>query len=164
MMSLDPQRGPDRSPGPVPGPSDGPANWPGAPARVEVLMTSLLSWIASETGHLVLTLPAVTLIMRPVLSSLSPLAPHRLARYAPAEGTVELALDWHETDPVHQSVLLLALIRHVQVRTPAAGRSAGERDREAYALQARWLRQRGIDFRLAFGLSPALIARLRLDA
>jgi hypothetical protein len=137
-------------------------------------MTSLLCWIASETGHLVLQLPTVTLSPRPVLSSLSPLSPHDLARYVrsagPLEsgqielGTIELALDWHDTDPVHQSVLLHALIRHVQARTPAAGRTAGMRDAEAYVLQALWLAQRDIEFRLAFGISPALIARLRLDA
>jgi hypothetical protein len=126
-------------------------------------MTSLLCWIASETGHLVLQLPAVTLSPRSALSILSPLSPHDLARYRRGTGAIELAQDWHETDPVHQSVLLRALIRHVQARTPAAGRSPGMRDAEAYVLQAHWLAQRGLDFRLTFGISPALIARLGLD-
>jgi len=82
-----------------------------------------------------------------------------LAVHESDTATVYLARDWDESDPVDRSVLLHALLHHVQ-----SCRFHDARESDAYRLQALWLGQQGIDFRLAFGMSPSLIARLRLCA
>jgi len=131
---------------------------------IDEMILSMMSWIASTTGQPVPAPPAVALRSVSVRPSLSPLAPHLLAVHESDTATVHLARDWDESDPVDQSVLLHALLHHVQSRSPCTCRFHNARESDAYRLQALWLGQQGIDFRLAFGMSPSLISRLRLCA
>jgi hypothetical protein len=127
---------------------------------IDELMLSLMSWIDRTTEWPLSDPPAVVLCSMTVRPSLSPLAPHRLAFYDEGSHSVHLARDWNEDDPIDQSVLLHALLHHVQPRS--AERCHHAREAEAYRLQGLWLSQHGIDFHQAFGVSPSLIARLHL--
>ncbi len=134
------------------------------PSAVDELILSLMIWIAETTDQPFIEPPAIvhrTLTVRP---SLSPLAPHLLAFYDDHSGSVHLARDWDERDPIDQSVLLHALLHHAQAPMARTDRCHHVRESEAYQLQALWLAQQGIDFYQAFGVSPSLIARLDLCA
>ncbi len=128
------------------------------------LVLSLMIWIARTTEQPTAEPPAVVVRSVTVRPSLSPLAPHLLAFYDEDARTVHLARDWDEFDPIDQSVLLHALLHHVQAGSPASYPCRHAREAEAYRLQALWLSQQGIDFYQAFGVSPSLIARLDLCA
>ncbi|MBI3515611.1 MAG: hypothetical protein HY060_16365 [Proteobacteria bacterium] len=131
---------------------------------IDDLIVSLLIWIAGNATLPPAAPPAIVVRSTTVRPSLSPLAPHLLAFYDEDARTIHLARDWDETDPIDQSVLLHALLHHVQAGAAVPDRSHGAREAEAYRLQALWLSQRGIDFYFAFGVSPSLIARLGLCA
>lgn len=131
---------------------------------IDESMLSLMSWIARTTERPPPAPPTVVVHTSTVRPSLSPLAPHRLALYDEDSRTIHVARDWDGHDPIDQSVLLHALLHHVQPRAAESDRCHHAREAEAYRLQALWLSQQGIDFRLAFGMSPSLIARLHLCA
>jgi hypothetical protein len=131
---------------------------------IDDLMLSLTVWIARTTERPLGAPPGVVTRTATVRPSLSPLAPHRLAFYEAATGTIHLARDWDATDPIDQSVLLHALLHHAEAQAGTGDRHHHAREADAYRLQALWLAQQGIDFRQAFGVSPSLIARLDLCA
>ncbi len=144
--------------------SDAHPTTPPGPSMVDELIMSLMIWIADTTEQPFADPPSIvhrTLTVRP---SLSPLAPHLLAFYDEDSGTIHLARDWDERDPIDQSVLLHALLHHAQAQSSPSHRCHHTRESEAYRLQALWLAQQGIDFYQAFGVSPSLIARLDLCA
>jgi hypothetical protein len=128
---------------------------------LDELMVSLMAWIAVTTDLPVIDPPELMVGATAVRPSLSPLAPHLLALYDEDTSCILLARDWDEADPIDRSVLLHALLHHVQAAA-AAQRCDGVREAEAYRLQALWLSQQGIDFYQAFGASPTLLARLGL--
>ena len=128
------------------------------------LLASLTTWIAGVTALPIRTPPDVVIGARRRRPALSPLAPHLLALYDADSGTVHLARDWDETDPIDQSVLLHALLHHIQATAVPPEPCHARREAEAYRLQALWLSQQGIDFYQAFGASPSLLARLGLCA
>jgi hypothetical protein len=129
---------------------------------LDELMVSLMAWIAVTTDLPIADPPELMVGATTVRPSLSPLAPHLLALYDEDTCCILLARDWDETDPIDQSVLLHALLHHVQASAAAPHRDDGTREAEAYRLQALWLSQQGIDFYQAFGASPTLLARLGL--
>jgi hypothetical protein len=136
----------------------------GGPTMVDELVLSLLIWIGRTTEQPTAAPPFVVRRLVTAWPSLSPLAPHLLAFYDAETGTIRLARDWDAADPIHQSVLLHALLHHAQTVSAQTYRCQHACESETYRLQALWLAQQGIDFYQAFGVSPSLIARLDLCA
>jgi hypothetical protein len=131
---------------------------------IDESMLSLMTWIARTTGQPPPVPPTVVVHEAAVRPSLSPLAPHRLAVYDQDSRTIHMAHDWDGHGEIDRSVLLHALLHHVQPHPAESDRCHHAREAEAYRLQALWLSEQGIDFRQAFGMSPSLIARLHLCA
>ena len=65
------------------------------------------------------------------------------AGWDPIPSTPEAYAD--ENDPIDQSVLLHALLHHVQASARVPHRGHGTGEAEAYRLQALWLSQQGIE-------------------
>jgi len=115
-------------------------------------MSAMMVWIASVSGlpepehpPAVRRLPPAEIAerARPAAARVSQAGGTYLALYRPAHSTILLRADWSRDSLRDRSILVHELVHHMQ---DAAGRGypcPAAREREAYALQARWLEERG---------------------
>jgi hypothetical protein len=134
---------------------------------VHVLTLALLAWIAAKTGLAAPESPRIAFVpeyqMRGVFEAAA--YPDRqpqadvpanqrvsdahqtsgiLAFYLHATATVYLPETWRPDALRNQSILLHELVHHVQVFNKVVPACHAALERQAYALQATWLREHGI--------------------
>jgi hypothetical protein len=114
------------------------------------LILALLVWIASESGLLLPPPPPVILVSREHISGLAygrgGLSTEDMdvrAAYDLDASTVYLRNDWDPTDLRSRASLLHELIHHTQSFNKVPARCPGERERLAYELTLKWLREEG---------------------
>jgi hypothetical protein len=76
-----------------------------------------------------------------------------LAFYDERSGVIHLAVGWSGATPAEQSILVHEMVHHFQARTGQRFACAGERERPAYAAQARWLERSGLTLEGAFRIN-----------
>jgi hypothetical protein len=129
---------------------------------VGTLMPTLLAWITAKTGLVAPEAPRIAFVpkyrMRPLFDAAA--YPDRqpqadvpadqgasdapLAFYVRATATVYLPETWRPSALRDQSKLLHELVHHVQRFNRVVPACPGALERQAYELQAAWLRERGV--------------------
>ena len=107
------------------------------------LIIALLAWVGAETGLTVPAPPPVVLVPEARMLELAAGSSDVKAMYMRDEGTIYLRDDWGIADLRCRATLLHELVHHVQIvnRVPVA--CPAEREREAYRLTLKWLREQG---------------------
>lgn len=144
------------------------ATTPGSPgataAASPALLTAAMAWVAAVTD---LPLPA----QPPTVAFSDPAAMAALrggdgaapghagaesivALYDTTTRTIHLPPGWTGASPAEMSILVHELVHHMQTVAARPHACAAERERAAYAAQARWLELFGGDLATAFEIDP----------
>jgi hypothetical protein len=124
------------------------------------------AWVADEIGVPVPeVLPEVRLSSRQTLADLSraggsgasPGGARVAALYDPEGGRIHLATGWTGRTPEEVSLLVHEMVHHFQSLGGAHFACPAEREREAYAIQDRWLGLFGGSLATSFGLEPLFL-------
>ncbi len=116
---------------------------------MEVLIATLAGWIAIQTGLAVVEPPHIEKVTPITMSerAFGPgIAPSPLLRalYSQPAGTVYLRKNWDASNLRDQSELLHELIHHFQNVHNLKYGCGAEREKLAYDLQIKWLREQGV--------------------
>jgi hypothetical protein len=110
------------------------------------LILALLTWIVGETGLAMPPPPPVVMVseeqMSELVSGSTDVGDFR-GLYSRDAGIVYLRDDWNPADLRNRASLLHELVHHVQVFNGVPARCPAERERQAYDLTLKWLREQG---------------------
>lgn len=131
---------------------------------MDALVLALMTWIQAASGlPMAEQMPDVRRIAPQRMAELA--NPKRadaydrsitsgyLALYHADSGTVLLRHDWDAGDLRDRSILLHELVHHMQASAARSYPCAGAREREAYALQGKWLEERGANLFELLGMN-----------
>jgi hypothetical protein len=76
-----------------------------------------------------------------------------LSFYDERRGVIHLPEGWTGATPAEQSMLVHEMVHHFQAETGQRFACAGEREKPAYAAQARWLERSGLTLEGAFRIN-----------
>lgn len=131
---------------------------------MDVLIASLLSWLAQATDlNAVGPAPTVQFASSADLAELRYAGLELQARrdvvglYVDETRTILLTEGWDAGDPADVSALVHELVHHLQNDAGARYWCSGEREAEAYAVQAEWLAQFDMTLESEFGLDPVTL-------
>jgi hypothetical protein len=113
------------------------------------LILALLTWIVVETRLLMPGPPAVVLASETQISQLVQAddlqaSANVRALYDHDGATVYLRHDWDRADLRSRATLLHELVHHVQYFNSIPTQCPGSRERQAYQLTVKWLRDQGV--------------------
>jgi hypothetical protein len=122
------------------------------PARISAdVIRGYVKWIVDQTGWPTADVPPIktiplgdlaTMLLGP-LSDLEGIRPAAL--YSKNEHMIYLANTWKNDDVLDQSILVHELVHHLQMENHIQLECWGRYEVQAYELQIRWLRARGIE-------------------
>jgi hypothetical protein len=122
------------------------------------------AWVADELALPDAAPPGVAFADRRRLAAMRypEATPHRSpaaveALYDPAARVILLPLGWRGATPAEVSVLVHELVHHLQEASGQRPACPAERERDAYALQERWLRRFGGSLERDFGIAPIFV-------
>jgi hypothetical protein len=131
-----------------------PAHEPVRPA----LLLALADWVAEVTGLPPAGRPDVVFSDAVEMAALrdgSGAGAQRLvAVYDSREQTIHLPHGWSGETPAGRSVLVHEMVHHLQAAAGAGYACPAEREKAAYAAQARWLEREGTDLATEFDIDP----------
>jgi len=111
------------------------------------LILALLTWIVTETGLAMPPPPPVVMVseehMNELVSGGTEVRDVR-GLYNRETRIVYLRNDWNAADLRSRASLLHELVHHVQAFNGVPARCPGERERQAYDLTVKWLREQGV--------------------
>ena len=112
------------------------------------VMISLLAWLGANTNYAIpqseRELPRIEYRTLAELQTIHGFAGRDVwATYNHRKNTVYLRTPFHADDPVYRSVLLHELVHFLQATNGKLSVCRGYREAEAYALEFRWLQERG---------------------
>ncbi|MEH2475982.1 hypothetical protein V1281_002845 [Nitrobacteraceae bacterium AZCC 2161] len=113
------------------------------------LIAVYIAWIIAQTGLMAPDHPTIHFVTRMEMAARYG-APESnalefQALYNREEGAIYLPDDWLSDDLREKSALLHELVRHVQRANNVEAACIAAHERQAYDLQARWLREQGVD-------------------
>jgi hypothetical protein len=118
-------------------------------------VVALLAWISLQFGVEAPVPPAIEFVSQQRLAELAyggnpPSGAAVTALYNRTIGTVYLSTEWKKEDLRDRSTLVHELVHHCQERGSIPYPCIAARERDAYRLQADWLRQQGVSDPHAF--------------
>lgn len=108
------------------------------------LVFAFLTWIAAETGLMIPPPPPVVLVSDVKMLELAHGNSEVRGLYSRDSATIYLRNDWNAADLRSRASLLHELVHHVQVANKLPSRCPAERERLAYELTLKWLREQGV--------------------
>jgi hypothetical protein len=135
---------------------------PSAPAQVtlDVLATAVAGWVAAARGEpLPDHLPVIAFVDRATLAEIKRAAgaeaqgADTLALYDGRNRTIYLPRGWTGATPVEVSMLVHELVHHFQAAAGERFPCAAAREKDAYAVQTRWLEAFGTDLERGLGVN-----------
>jgi hypothetical protein len=129
----------------------------GAEAPTPELVAELTAWVADATGHplpdappaVVLTGPEEMAALRPEADA-GHAAQRIVALYDTRRRVIHLPTGWTGATAAETSILVHELVHHLQAAAGTLHACPAEREKAAYAAQARWLEAAGSDLAAAF--------------
>jgi hypothetical protein len=129
-------------------------------ARAEALVGPAMAWAAAELGLPVPEAPEIRFADRTRMARLrfgaefsAEQAEHVLALYDTDRQIMYLPEGWTGDDPASMSILVHEVVHHVQEAASVDFPCLAAREKDAYALQARWLEERGEDLFARFEIN-----------
>lgn len=108
------------------------------------LILAFLAWIAVETGLVVPPPPPVVLVSGVTMLELTHGNSEVRGLYLRDTATIYLRNDWNAADLRSRASLLHELVHHMQFANKVPSRCPAERERLAYELTLKWLREQGV--------------------
>lgn len=108
------------------------------------LVFAFLTWIAAETGLMIPPPPPVVLVSDVKMLELAHGNSEVRGLYLGDSATIYLRNDWNAADLRSRASLLHELVHHVQFANKLPSRCPAERERLAYELTLKWLREQGV--------------------
>jgi hypothetical protein len=141
-----------------------------ATVPLEALLRAVAAWTAAELElavpqelpRVVFSTPARMLELRYGSAEGSAGAADVVALYDLERRTIHLARGWTGATPAELSVLVNEMVHHVQAAAGLEFACPGARETEAYALQARWLEQFGLELYEEFELNALTVTLLTI--
>ena len=132
---------------------------------MKTVMAALISWIAANSGLPVALPPEVVFEAPKHLSNLmyDDAVPFEnrvrvVGVYQPSKHRITLTRGWDAETAKDRSALLHELVHHLQHQTGREYACIGDKEREAYDLQIRWLDEQALDFFQLWDTTPFFIA------